>query len=99
MRSNGYTPALVRPKYPLSICVSIGYTPAMAGKDSGLRIRVERPLREAFLDACRMEDRPAAQVIREFMRNYVARHGANIDAASPSRQENRSQHHGRHPKA
>jgi hypothetical protein len=52
--------------------VSIGYTACMAGKDSGLRIRVERPLREAFLEACRLEDRPAAQVLREFMRSYVA---------------------------
>ena len=46
----------------------------MAGKDSGLRIRVERPLREAFLEACRTEYRPAAQVIREFNCDYVAQH-------------------------
>ena len=51
----------------------------MAGKDSGLRIRVERPLREAFLEACRTEDRPAAQVIREFMRDYVAGHRPKKD--------------------
>ena len=49
----------------------------MAGKDSGLRIRVERPLREAFLEACRTEDRPAAQIIREFMRDYVAQHSSD----------------------
>jgi hypothetical protein len=59
-------------KIVLSRCVSIGYTGQMSGKDSGLRIRVERELREQFLDACRAEDRPAAQVIREFMRKYVA---------------------------
>jgi hypothetical protein len=53
----------------------------MAGKDSGLRIRVERPLREAFLEACRVEDRPAAQVIREFMREFVAAHGAQATDA------------------
>lgn len=45
---------------------------AMTGKDVGLRIRVERNLREEFLEACRAQDRPAAQVIREFMRAYVA---------------------------
>jgi hypothetical protein len=56
----------------------------MAGKDSGLRIRVERPLREAFLEACRAEDRPAAQVIREFMRDYVAQHAPDVDI-SPTR--------------
>lgn len=44
----------------------------MSTKDAGLRIRVERQLRDDFLDACRAQDRPAAQVIREFMRGYVA---------------------------
>jgi hypothetical protein len=40
-------------------------------KDAGLRIRVQRELRQSFLEACRAEDKPAAQVIREFMRAYV----------------------------
>lgn len=40
-------------------------------KDVGLRIRVQRHLRDAFLEACRADDRPAAQVLREFMREYV----------------------------
>jgi hypothetical protein len=43
-------------------------------KDSGLRIRVQRDLRDSFLEVCRAQDKPAAQVIREFMRDYVARH-------------------------
>lgn len=46
-------------------------------KDSGLRIRVERDLRERFLEICRHQDRPAAQVIREFMRAYIAEHEAD----------------------
>lgn len=50
----------------------------MSGKDSGFRIRVERPLHEQFLQVCRSNDRPAAQVLREFMRDYVAR---NSDGA------------------
>ena len=41
------------PNFSVCVCVSVGYTRAMAAKDSGLRIRVERPLREAFLEACR----------------------------------------------
>lgn len=41
-------------------------------KDSGLRIRIERELREKFLATCRDLDRPAAQVLREFMREFVA---------------------------
>ena len=43
-------------------------------KDSGLRIRVQRDLRDRFLEICRAKDKPAAQVIREFMRDYVDRH-------------------------
>ena len=43
-------------------------------KDSGIRIRVERELRDKFLDVCRQLDRPAAQVLREFMRGYIAEH-------------------------
>lgn len=50
--------------------VSNGYTRAMT-KDSGLRIRVERDLRDKFLELCRAQDRPAAQVLREFMRTYI----------------------------
>ena len=42
-------------------------------KDSGLRIRVERQLCEKFLELCREQDRPASQVIREFMREYIER--------------------------
>lgn len=40
-------------------------------KDAGLRVRVERELREDFVEICRAEGKPAAQVLREFMRNYV----------------------------
>lgn len=43
-------------------------------KDSGLRIRVEKELREKFIRLCREQDRPAAQILREFMREYVASH-------------------------
>ena len=56
-------------------------------KDSGMRIRIERGLRDRFIEICRKQDRPAAQVIREFMREYVATHGtkdvANESGTSP----------------
>lgn len=42
-------------------------------KDAGLRLRVERDLRDEFVEMCRSEGRPAAQVLRDFMRDYVAR--------------------------
>jgi len=48
-------------------------------KDSGLRIRVERDLRERFLEICRQQDRPAAQVLREFMRAYIAEHEEPVE--------------------
>lgn len=51
-----------------------------AMKDVGLRIRVQRDLREAFLTACRNEDKPAAQVLREFMRNYVQKNNSGQQA-------------------
>lgn len=40
-------------------------------KDSGLRIRVERDLMEKFLDVCKAQDKPATQVLREFIRKYI----------------------------
>jgi hypothetical protein len=42
-------------------------------KDAGLRLRVERELRQEFVEACRTEGHSAAQVLREFMRTYVSR--------------------------
>ena len=47
-------------------------------KDSGFRIRLEDNLRRSFLQACKQQDRSAAQVIREFMRRYVDR---RVDAS------------------
>jgi hypothetical protein len=45
-------------------------------KDAGLRLRVERDLRHEFIEACRAEGKAAAQVLREYMRDYVARNRA-----------------------
>ena len=54
-------------------------------KDSGFRIRVQRELHHSFLEACKAEDKPAAQVIREFMRAYVRKHqeATEYDADRP----------------
>lgn len=43
-------------------------------KDSGLRIRLEDPLKRNFILACKDQDKSAAQVIREFMRRYLEKH-------------------------
>lgn len=45
-------------------------------KDSGMRIRVQRNLREAFVTACRARNRVAADVLREFMQTCVEQHEA-----------------------
>ena len=50
-------------------------------KDAGLRIRVQRDLREKFLEVCRAQDKPAAQILREFMREYVIEHEAQLPDA------------------
>lgn len=53
-------------------------------KDSGLRIRVERELRDRFLEICHQQDRHAAQVLRQFMREYIARNDVNDQTLSLS---------------
>jgi hypothetical protein len=50
----------------------------MRVKDAGVRIRVEKELRDEFLDTCRRQDTPAAQVLRQFMREFVAEHGSAV---------------------
>lgn len=60
MGESGYTNV-----YPL------WYGSVMALKDSGMRIRVEKDLREAFVQACRSQDRHAADVLRDFMRIFT----------------------------
>ncbi len=41
-------------------------------KDAGMRIRVEQELRDAFVAACQMLDVPAAQVLRQHMKEVVS---------------------------
>ena len=40
-------------------------------KDVGIRIRVEKDLRHAFIAMCQTEGRRASDVLREFMQTYV----------------------------
>lgn len=46
----------------------------MSTKDSGMRIRVERELRDAFVQACQSQGLIAAEVVRDFMRGFAAKH-------------------------
>lgn len=47
----------------------------MSTKDAGMRIRVERELRDAFAAACQSQGLVAAEVLREFMTGFAAKHG------------------------
>ncbi|MDA0915737.1 MAG: hypothetical protein O2784_00355 [Proteobacteria bacterium] len=40
-------------------------------KEAGMRIRVEPELREEFTEACKRQHVPAAQFLREYMREFV----------------------------
>jgi len=53
----------------------------MTKKDVGMHIRLDRDLRDEFVAACQVHDRPAAQVLREFMREFVR----EIDTSSATR--------------
>jgi hypothetical protein len=46
----------------------------MGKKDVAFKIRIQSELRQEFVDTCSAQDRSAAQVIREFMRNYISQH-------------------------
>ena len=60
-------------------------------KDAGLRVRVQRDLRELFLEACRAQDKPAAQVLRGFMRDYIAKYrSSEVTDSSVTAQKKKS---------
>ena len=46
----------------------------MSNKDVGLRIRIDKELREAFQEACVTENRNASEVLRDFMQQYAEQH-------------------------
>jgi hypothetical protein len=48
----------------------------MSTKDAGMRIRVERELRDAFGAACQSQGLVAAEVLRDFMKGFAAKHGS-----------------------
>jgi hypothetical protein len=65
-------------------------------KDAGIRIRVEKDLREAFVTVCQEVDRRASDVLREFMQTYVERHQKGQGDLFTTEQERRqrNQHKG-----
>ena len=47
-------------------------------KTSALRIRIDPNLHHQFLEICKAQDRPASQIIRDFMRQYVQMNGGGL---------------------
>lgn len=78
------------------MCIHVNLS-TMSSKDVGLRIRVEKELREAFQGACTAENRAASDVLREFMRSYADRYldgrqaslfgGTESTASKPSKRK------------
>ena len=58
-----------------------GYTGRMVTKDVAFKLRIDEELRRNFVQTCQAEDRPAAQVVRQFMRAYVAARQSTPQAA------------------
>ena len=48
----------------------------MAIKDSGMRIRIEREWRDAFVQACGAQGLVASEVLRDFMRSFATKHSS-----------------------
>jgi hypothetical protein len=59
----------------------------MNKKDVGMRIRLDRELRDEFVSVCQNQDKPAAQILRDFMRAYVRKHQVASAAASTPKLE------------
>ena len=55
-------------------------------KDESFNFRVDPKLKAAFQSATEADDKPAAQVLRDFMRAYVERHRQRAFAAEAQRQ-------------
>ena len=64
----------------------------MSSKDVGIRIRVEKELREEFQGACCAENRQASDVLREFMRSFADRYSGGMQPSlfvTPAKQRAR----------
>ena len=55
-------------------------------KDTSFNLRIDPALKAAFTAAAEAEDKPAAQVLRDFMRAYVARRERRAFEAEARRQ-------------
>ncbi len=66
-------------------------------KAATFNFRVDRALKAAFTQATEAEDKPAAQVLRDFMRAYVARKNRSMFEAEAQRQSREAAAHAEDP--
>jgi len=52
-------------------------------KNVGIRIRVEKELRDSFGSVCQLNDRRASDVLRKFMSDYVEQYRCGQKEAIP----------------
>jgi predicted transcriptional regulator len=52
-----------------------GDIPMTNKKEIAFTIRVEPDLKDAFVSAAKSQDRTASQLVRDYMRDYVKKHG------------------------
>jgi predicted transcriptional regulator len=55
-------------------------------KDTSFNLRIDPALKAAFTEAAEAEDKPAAQVVRDFMRAYVKHRERRVFEAEARRQ-------------
>lgn len=53
------------------MCIQLIESLPMTSKDVGIRIRIEKELRDSFQGACDVENRSASEVLRDFMRSFA----------------------------
>jgi hypothetical protein len=59
--------------------------PKLKTKDAGMRLRIEREIREEFVEVCHAEGKTAADVLRDYMRDYIERsRAAQRDLFAPA---------------
>lgn len=66
-------------------------------KETSFNLRLDPALKTAFAAAAKAEDKPAAQVVRDFMRAYVKQRERRVFAAEARRQSLLIAEHARDP--
>jgi hypothetical protein len=68
-------------------------------KETSFNLRIDPALKAAFTMATAAEDKPAAQVVRDFMRAYVRQRERRAFEAEARRQSRAAAAHARDPKS